>query len=118
MNCENCSSYIKGRSIKATWMCRDCIRYAIVHCCSWGDYYVYQLYDKQDRLVYVGMTKNLLTRFKHHTKDKVFFSMEAVASFSTAADAKRFEASLIREVRPLYNKVYVLSEGKSTYPKQ
>lgn len=75
--------------------------------------FVYRLFDASDRLLYVGVSSNLGTRFKAHAKDKNWWP--DVVRFSLVQHADRVEAlaaelAAIRSERPLHNIVGAVAE--------
>jgi predicted GIY-YIG superfamily endonuclease len=65
--------------------------------------YLYSLYDK-NKIVYIGITKNLYDRIKSHKKTKIFDRYEILKIFGDRFYALREENNLIKEHKPKYNK--------------
>lgn len=72
-----------------------------------GEWSVYKLYDVEDTLLYVGLSKSLGQRLTAHEKSKEWWSKVvevAIERFEVYGQAKRKERHLITWLRPLYNK--------------
>jgi predicted GIY-YIG superfamily endonuclease len=65
--------------------------------------YLYYLYDK-NKIVYIGITKNLYNRIKSHKKTKIFDRYEILKIFGDRFYALKEENNLIKEHKPKYNK--------------
>ncbi len=84
---------------------------------------VYQYYDKDDAILYVGKAKNLKKRVssyftKNHENGKTKVLVKKIASIKhivvdTESDALLLENSLIKKYRPRYN---ILLKDDKTYP--
>ena len=84
---------------------------------------VYQYYDKDDKLLYIGKAKNLKKRVtsyftKHHDNGKTRVLVKKIASIKhilveTETDALLLENNLIKKYQPRYN---VLLKDDKTYP--
>ncbi len=84
---------------------------------------VYQYYDKEDLILYVGKAKNLKKRVasyftKNHEYGKTKVLVKKIASVKhivvdTESDALLLENSLIKKYRPRYN---ILLKDDKTYP--
>lgn len=84
---------------------------------------VYQFYDKEDKILYVGKAKNLKKRVtsyfsKSHDNFKTEVLVKKIASVkhivvNSESDALLLENNLIKELQPRYN--ILLKDGKS-YP--
>jgi predicted GIY-YIG superfamily endonuclease/plasmid replication initiation protein len=70
-------------------------------------YYVYQFYDKKNKLIYVGKTTNLSQRFIAHFNDGGWKSKEIerimYAKCSTKTDMDMYEIYYINKLKPKYN---------------
>lgn len=70
------------------------------------DHLIYCAYDKDERLIYVGITSRLRTRFKEHFFQSAWIgeveSIEISGPCSKLA-AQEMESNIISEKRPLYN---------------
>lgn len=84
---------------------------------------VYQYYDKDDKLLYIGKAKNLKKRVtsyftKHHDNGKTRVLVKKIATIKhilveTETDALLLENNLIKKYQPRYN---VLLKDDKTYP--
>jgi len=84
---------------------------------------VYQYYDKEDKILYVGKAKNLKKRVasyftKNHDYGKTKVLVKKIVSIkhivvATETDALLLENSLIKKLQPRYN---VLLKDDKTYP--
>ena len=84
---------------------------------------VYQYYDKEDKILYVGKAKNLKKRVssyftKNHDNNKTSVLVKKIVSIkhivvATETDALLLENNLIKKYQPRYN--VLLKDGK-TYP--
>lgn len=67
---------------------------------------VYRFYDAQDRLLYIGVSMNLLARWKAHDRQKDWWRQVVRATiehFDTREAALEAEETAIRTEKPLYN---------------
>jgi len=68
---------------------------------------LYRMYDKDGRLLYVGISKSALSRYAQHAIDKEWIRhvtrMEIETCRCTRDDIEAKERRAIREERPLYN---------------
>ena len=73
------------------------------------DYLIYALIDK-DEIVYVGQSKNILSRLNDHkASNKVFDSwciVENLGTYTTSKEVNRLEEKYIRKFLPKYNKIH------------
>lgn len=70
---------------------------------------VYRLYDRDNTLLYVGISNRPDLRFKQHAADKPWWPQvfrREVRMFRTRSQALRAEEVAIRSERPLYNIVH------------
>lgn len=68
---------------------------------------------KNDTLIYIGMSENILSRLKSHVAEKIsFFDMFSVLPTKTRQDAAQLESLFIKVNRPQFNKA-----DASTQPK-
>jgi excinuclease ABC subunit C len=84
---------------------------------------VYQYYDKEEKILYVGKAKNLKKRVssyfnKNHDSAKTNVLVKKICSIkhivvSTETDALLLENNLIKKYQPRYN---VLLKDDKTYP--
>ena len=84
---------------------------------------VYQFYDSEEKILYVGKAKNLKKRVtsyfvKNHENGKTRVLVKKIASLrhivvSTESDALLLENNLIKKYRPRYN---VLLKDDKSYP--
>jgi excinuclease ABC subunit C len=85
---------------------------------------VYQYFDKNEQIIYVGKAKNLKKRVasyftaKHHQSGKLRVLVKRIASFKfivveTEMDALLLENNLIKEYQPRYN---ILLKDDKTFP--
>ena len=69
--------------------------------------YVYKAFDRQDRLLYVGVTSDLDARFAAHRSTSQWWPYMSrhslIGPFENRADALAAERDLIKSERPLYN---------------
>ncbi|MFF8784875.1 type II toxin-antitoxin system prevent-host-death family antitoxin [Streptomyces sp. NPDC015125] len=75
---------------------------------------LYRLYDAEDHLIYVGVTKDPKTRFRQHRADKPWWpevAMTDVELHVDSASALTEERKLIRDKLPRYNE-----RGKPWFP--
>jgi predicted GIY-YIG superfamily endonuclease len=73
-------------------------------------YFIYFLYDKE-KLLYVGSTKNILSRIGCHLSNgKIPFNKVLYAQCSSFIETKEIETYIIQSFSPLLNK-----EKKSTF---
>lgn len=71
-----------------------------------GDTTVYRFFDTAGVLLYVGISKDLPTRWTHHRLDKPWWTNVATATlqhFPTRGEAEQAEREAIVAERPLYN---------------
>jgi prevent-host-death family protein len=67
---------------------------------------LYRLYNAEDRLIYVGVTKDLKARFRQHRADKPWWSEVAMKDVEWHVDSESAlaeERKLIRDELPRYN---------------
>lgn len=69
-------------------------------------HYVYRLFNTKGNLLYVGMTVNLETRFKDHSRKSWWHMVKTktIETLPTRADAFYVEAIAILRESPKYNK--------------
>lgn len=74
---------------------------------------VYRIYNDQDKLMYVGQSRNLKRRIGEHFRGKrkgyfiykvKYFYVECEDNFVTNSYLDLYETLLIRELKPRYNK--------------
>jgi hypothetical protein len=68
---------------------------------------VYELYDGQDRLLYVGMSVNPVKRWEEHELNSEWsfgVAFSKVDWFASTEEARREEAYRIRHLHPIFNK--------------
>lgn len=68
---------------------------------------LYRAFDSEDRLLYVGITDGIDTRFKVHEKSSEWWPLMVrrdIEWFETRRDAMRAEATAIKSDGALYNK--------------
>lgn len=71
--------------------------------------YLYRHYNKNDKLLYVGISLCYLIRTKHHEGNSFWFGdvhSIKIKSFSTRAEAEHAEKVAIKNEAPLYNKTF------------
>ncbi|MGQ9348922.1 GIY-YIG nuclease family protein [Mycolicibacterium gilvum] len=74
-----------------------------------GGQYLYRLYDKGGRLLYVGITDNCFRRWKEHSKDKEWWRHVHQFTQDWYPDRQSVEAAERRAISteaPLFNKVH------------
>lgn len=77
---------------------------------------LYRFYDKDKRLLYVGISVRGPRRWREHAADKVWYSDVATATmehFPTTVEALKAEEAAIKSEGPAYN---VVHNGKRTAP--
>lgn len=62
--------------------------------------YIYLLFRKEE-IVYIGISRNILSRIREHRKEKSF--SEVYFMETKRKDAPKLEAALIRQLRPPLN---------------
>lgn len=70
------------------------------------DTVVYRIYDKNQIILYVGMTNNIKLRLKQHKQDKSWWKDKDIIEVSqllTRNEAHIYEIYYISNLRPLYN---------------
>lgn len=73
-------------------------------------YYGYYLVDSEQRVLYIGQTKDLASTEYRHREDKTFKELLPQVRFSTEQESLNWEASKLAEFRrifgrnPKYNK--------------
>lgn len=70
---------------------------------------LYRFFDKNDQLLYVGISNNWTQRLKQHYKDSDFFeeaSFITLTYFDTRAEVEAAEKLAIETEQPIYNKAY------------
>jgi hypothetical protein len=67
---------------------------------------IYALYDKEGKLVYIGIAKGLLGRLGDHSKDRLADKWSKMSLYVTPSkeSAKSIEALFLRIYKPKYNK--------------
>lgn len=78
--------------------------------------YVYEAYDAEGTLLYVGITDNVTARLKAHSHGKEWWSQVdqiTTESFSSRTLALAAEAERIRTRRPRYNITHSLVNAKA-----
>ncbi|MEU8371240.1 GIY-YIG nuclease family protein [Micromonospora tulbaghiae] len=83
---------------------------------------LYRLYDREGRLLYIGITVNPQSRFGQHAEDKAWWpevDTESIALvwFDTRAEAEKLELLAVRDERPLHNVVTADAEGRTRFIK-
>lgn len=74
---------------------------------------LYRFFDADDTLLYIGITKNPVNRFKGHQYDKSWFkhvTRSTMEHFGSRAELMAAEIRAIRTERPKYNRAHALSE--------
>ncbi|HXJ63028.1 MAG TPA: GIY-YIG nuclease family protein [Actinomycetota bacterium] len=69
--------------------------------------HVYHFYDRQGRLLYVGITNDLKRRWAQHEADKPWWHLVArkeSVQYPTREEAERVEEHQIRTHRPMFNR--------------
>lgn len=69
--------------------------------------YVYHFYDRQGRLLYVGITNDTRRRWEQHAADKPWWHLVARKErvlYSSREEAEKVEEHQIRTQRPMYNR--------------
>jgi hypothetical protein len=69
-------------------------------------HHIYFLYDKDDRIVYIGQARNVLSRFASHLSEKAEAGISRARYFLVDGDqdvANEIEAELIIRFNPPYN---------------
>jgi predicted GIY-YIG superfamily endonuclease len=82
-----------------------------------GETQLYRHWDKDNNLLYVGISYCSLTRLKQHSKSAKWFKEVAnvtIEQFSTRKEAEEAELKAIRTEKPEYNIVGVLPEVVSS----
>jgi predicted GIY-YIG superfamily endonuclease len=77
---------------------------------------VYRLYDSADRLLYVGISRNLIARWAQHAADKPWWpqvTRKTVVMYGCRKEAELAEGKAIRSESPLYN----LAMGRTEEPR-
>lgn len=67
---------------------------------------VYRLYDRTGVLLYVGLTCNVVNRFREHGQTHPWFSEVVVSEYEHFPDglaAEAYAIALIAELEPLHN---------------
>jgi predicted GIY-YIG superfamily endonuclease len=68
--------------------------------------HLYRLFDKEDRLLYVGISKKVFNRINEHMNEKSWASeiaREEVTRFANRGEAMDAEIEAIKKEQPLYN---------------
>ena len=68
---------------------------------------LYRMYDKDDVLLYVGMSWSPPARFRHHANNSLWFSdvvKISIRRFASDSECKEAESYAIQDERPLHNK--------------
>lgn len=83
---------------------------------------LYRLFDRDGRLLYIGITVNPPSRFAQHAEDKAWWAevdpeSVSVVWFDTRAEAEKLELLAVRDERPLHNVVTADAEGRSRFIK-
>lgn len=68
--------------------------------------HLYRLFDKEDRLLYVGISKKVFNRINEHMKEKSWaceIAREEVQRFPNRGEASHAEIEAIKNEKPLYN---------------
>lgn len=77
---------------------------------------LYRYYDKDDNLLYVGMSSNALRRVKEHQKDKEWYwdiAKITIENFNMHYELVQAEKEAIAKEQPRYNITpYEVKEGK------
>lgn len=71
---------------------------------------LYHHYDKDDNLLYVGISLSAISRLRQHNKQSHWADQIVkilVTQYDSVADAKEAEKMAIRWEQPLYNKMHV-----------
>lgn len=71
-----------------------------------GHWCLYKLYDKDDRLLYIGITSDIVRRFRQHSQEKEWWWDVAdieVVRFLTRQAARTEEHLLIMMLHPVHN---------------
>lgn len=71
--------------------------------------YVYKFYDKNDLLLYVGCSLDLLTRIAGHQSSSKWFKKVKtirIETFSDKKTARKKERNLIESLQPKHNKLH------------
>lgn len=78
-------------------------------------YHVYRLFDREDRLLYVGITSVLKTRIKQHHDEKAWADEIARLEHEngyTRTEALLRESQLIRDLKPVHNEARPLDKDQ------
>lgn len=81
---------------------------------------LYRLYGTDDQLLYVGITKNLKTRWGQHAISQVWWPQVARKEerwYPTRDAALKAEENAIRRERPLHNRCLVAAGGRAMPPR-
>jgi hypothetical protein len=69
-----------------------------------SQFHIYYLYDDDDNIVYVGMSKNVAGRFSQHLKEKTGIKRyETIESFDDSSDCAMAELEHIVKLKPKLN---------------
>lgn len=71
--------------------------------------FLYRIFDKNNDLIYIGISNQWSERMHSHEKDSRWFeeaSLIKIEKFETREDVERAERKAIRIEKPLYNKVF------------
>lgn len=72
---------------------------------------LYRMYDAEDRLLYVGISKSALVRLTQHAREKDWYKDIAYVTFENLecgrAEALEIERATIRRENPKYNVVHI-----------
>ena len=76
---------------------------------------LYRFFDKDDRLLYVGISKNYFSRLINHIQNKDWISQAVrcdLQHFDTREDASNAEIDAVQFENPVYNKQYASEREK------